>query len=148
MEFRDVVSTLGLAFGVAGSFLSVLNYRRDRYRVLVSLYWDMTMTSDSGRTKRRGVIVVANTGRRSIFVSHTALKLPATQENSHLLIPDGVLGRKLSEGDPPAVYIIEQDDMEPYSDSWMEIVAQVSDSSGNVWCSEKPTKKPSWGTDR
>jgi hypothetical protein len=146
MELRDVVSVVGLIFGVAGSVLGVLNYLRDRHQVEVSLRWDMDVTPQSGydHTKKWGMIVVTNVGRRPTYVSHVALKLPKNHEHTYLLICDGILGKKLSEGDPSEVFVIDQDGLEKYSDDWNKVVAQVSDSSGKVWLSKSPTKKPSW----
>lgn len=150
MELRDVVSVVGLVFGVAGSVLGVLNYLRDRHKVEVSLQWDMSVTPQSGydQTKKWGMIVVTNVGRRPTYVSHLALKLPKNHEHTHLLIREGILGKKISEGDPSEVFVIDQDDLEKYSDDWNKVVAQVCDSSGKVWFSKKPTKKPSWAASK
>ena len=150
MDVRDVVSIFGLIFGVAGSVLGVLNYLRDRHKVEVSLQWDMDVTPGTGydHTKKWGMIVVTNVGRRPTYVSHLALKLPKYHEHTHLLIREGILGKKLSEGDPSEVFVIDQDGLEKYSEHWNEVVAQVSDSSGKTWFSRSPTKKPSWATSK
>ncbi len=79
-------------------------------------------------------------------MSHVALKLPKGSEHSHLLIMGGLRGKKLTEGDPTEIFVIDQSGLEQYASDWDKIVAQVSDSTDKVWYS-KPSKKdetPSW----
>ena len=150
MILSEVTSVAGLTFGVAGFVLGVLNYLRDRHKIIVTLQWDLTVTPgpayDAG--KRWGVVRVTNVGRRSTYISHVALELPEGLESSHLLLSEGIQGKKLSEGDPTAVFMIDQEGMEEYAPHWQLIVAQVSDSTGKVWSSKrlKAKEKPSWAS--
>jgi hypothetical protein len=62
-----------------------------------------------------------------------------------LLLADSVEGRKLSEGDPPAIFIVPYDGLEKYSKDWKEVRAQVSDSTGLVYFSRRrKMKTPTW----
>ncbi|MDP9932532.1 hypothetical protein [Variovorax paradoxus] len=148
MNLSESVSVVGLVLGTAGSVLGVLNYLRDRHKVVVTLHWDLAVTEGSGydHTKKWGVIRVTNVGRRATYVSHVALKLPTGYDDTHLLIQSGIAGTKLAEGDPTAVYVVEQVGMEAYAKAWHKIVAQVSDSTGAVWYSKKPRadERPAW----
>lgn len=148
MTLSETVSVIGLVAGVAGFVLGVLNYLRDRHEVDVLLQWDLDVTPDSGydATKKWGVITVTNVGRRSTHVSHVALKLPKGYDDSHLLIMGSIRGKKLTEGDPSEIFVVDQAGMEHYAKDWQKIIAQVSDSTGKVWYSKKlkADTPPSW----
>ncbi|HUD13843.1 MAG TPA: hypothetical protein VMQ56_09340 [Terracidiphilus sp.] len=93
-----------------------------------------------------GVVRIGNVGRRPIFVSHVALRLPKGLKKSHLVLNDGIAGVRLSEGDATKTYILSQEGLEQYAHHWREIVAQVSDTSGREWKSKRlrKTDVPSW----
>lgn len=143
MTITELTAVLGLVFGLVGTTIGVSNYLRDKAKVIVSLQWDMAMTGED-ENKRFGCITVTNIGRRAIFISHVALRLPKGGEISHFLIQGGLKGQKLSEGDPPAVFPVEQTGLEEFAGKWQYLVAQVSDSTGKVWCSKKVNAQPSW----
>jgi hypothetical protein len=145
MSIAEITGLLGLIFGLIGTTIGVFNYLRDRGRLVVLLQWDMAMKGEDA-AKRLGCITVTNTGRRAIFMSHVALRLPKGEEISHFLIQGGLKGQKLSEGDPPAVFPVDQDDLETYAGKWQEILAQVSDSTGKEWLSKKVHTIPSWAS--
>ncbi|HRH75044.1 hypothetical protein [Zoogloea sp.] len=117
MLLNEAVSVIGLVAGVAGFVLGVLNYLRDRHKIVVSLQWDLAATPGSGydANKPWGLITVTNVGRRASYVSHVALQLPKGYEHSHLLIMGGIAGKKLTEGDPSEVFVVEQAGMEQYA---------------------------------
>lgn len=148
MTLAETVSVIGLVSGLAGFILGVLNYLRDRHKIDVLLQWDLDATPDSGMdaTKKWGAIRVTNVGRRSTHISHVALKLPKGYDHNHLLIMGGIRGKKLTEGDPSEVFVVDQAGMEAYANDWRKILAQVSDSTGKVWYSKKvkANEKPSW----
>ncbi len=151
MTIAETVAVVGLVFGVAGFVLGVLNYLRDRHKVVVTLQWDLNATEGSGydHTRKWGSVRVTNIGRRSTYVSHVALKLPKGYDHTHLLIMGGITGKKLSEGDPTEVFVVDQAGMEQYAKDWRRIVAQVNDSAGKAWYSPKlkPAERPSWAGD-
>ena len=143
MTISELIGLLGLIFGLIGTSIGVFNFLRDKGRLVVRLQWDMAVTGEP-EEKRVACVTVTNTGRRAIFMSHVALRLPKGSENSHLLIPDGLKGQKLSEGDPPLVFIVDQEGLEQYAKKWKCVRAQVSDSTGKEWLSKKITTPPSW----
>lgn len=148
MTLTEAVSVVGLVFGVSGFVLGVLNYLRDRHKVVVSLQWDLDVTEGGGydHTKKWGLIRVTNVGRRPSYVSHVSLKLPKGYDHTHLVIMGGIVGKKLTEGDPSEAYVVEQAGMELYAKDWKNIVAQVSDSTGKTWFSKelRANQMPSW----
>lgn len=152
MTVTDLIAILGLISGVAGTVLGVLNFLRDRAAVEVSLQWDMAVTPSTGLDARKlwAVITVTNVGRRPIFVSHAAIRLPKRAVKaggySHLVANDGVVGKTLTEGAPSERYVITQDGMQEHAAYWRDMVAQVSDSTGRVWKSRRLRKDriPSW----
>lgn len=146
MTVTELIAVLGLVSGVTGTVLGVMNFLRDRARVEVALQWDMKSYGDPryAEDKYWGIVTVTNIGRRPIYVSHVALRLPKGFDGSHLLINEGIRGKTLTEGSPAEMYVVTQDNMEQYASVWNKIVAQVSDSSGRVWKSKPVRTKPSW----
>ena len=148
MTLGEITGLVGLCFGLAGFVLGVMNYVRDQRKIDITLQWDIDVTEGSGydHTRKWGLIRVTNVGRRASYVSHVALKLPKGYDHTHLIIMGGINGKKLSEGDPTEVFVVDQAGMEVYANDWKRIVAQVNDSSGRTWYSKKPGSKerPSW----
>jgi hypothetical protein len=140
---NDISTVIALVTGVSGFTLGLLNYLRDKPSVKVELSWEMTTTDTQEMV---GVIRVANIGRRPIFLSHVALKIPKGYGESYLILKDGINGQKLSEGDAPLSYLVTYDKMEKYSKVWHKLLAQVSDSAGKTYLSKKASvePKPSW----
>ncbi len=152
MTATDLAAIFGLISGVTGTVLGVLNFLRDRAAVEVSLQWDMSVSpgTEYDPNKKWGVITVANTGRRPIFVSHVAIRLPKKAAikggYSHLVIPSSIVGKTLTEGAPAERYVVTQDGLEAYAAHWRGLIAQVSDTRGREWRSKKlrRSKIPSW----
>ena len=148
MTITQVTGLLGLIFGVVGTILGILNYFRDRARVQVSLKWDMSVTDNPLYDPKKywGVVWIGNVGRRPIFVSHVALRLPKGRKKTHLILYDGIAGVRLSEGDATKTYMLSQEGLEEYAPHWQKIVAHVSDASGREWRSKRlrKTAVPSW----
>ncbi|GEM_PF-2406863 len=144
LTLTDVAAIGGLTFGVAGLVLSIVNYLRDRSKLVVTLRWDMTISTTHEQV---GVIRISNVGRRPAYVSHVALKMPKGAGTSHILLADGIYGKKLEEGSEPLVYPVHYDSvLKTQSAHWREIRAQVSDSTGKEWLSKKNSDmmRPSW----
>ena len=148
ITLNDIATLFGLAAGAAGLVLGILNYLRERAKVVVDLQWDMkTMNLPQyDPNKDWGVIRITNTGRRSTYVSHVAIKLPGHCEDSHLLVMEGLQGQKLEEGAPPLVFPVSQEGLNEYAKHWKKLRAQVSDLSGKVWFSPRRYRGevPSW----
>jgi len=141
LTLNDMATLLGLIIGVSAFILSILNYHRDKAKIHISLQWDMESLSDNNLY---GIISISNIGRRPIYISHLALKLPKKYENQYLLIREMISGQKLTEGDAPLIFDTPQDGMDKYKDDWKKIIAQVTDSSGKIWKSKEVNDKPSW----
>jgi hypothetical protein len=140
MTITQLTGLLGLIFGIVGTVLGVFNYLRDRAVVRVSRQWDMTMASGPrSSNEKMGLIRVANIGRRPIFVSHVALRLPKGFSKTHLVVSGGIAGVRLGESDPVQAYPVTQEGLEEYASVWPKIVAQVTDASGREWFS-KPNR--------
>ena len=148
ITLNDAATLVGLVAGVSGFAIGILNYLRDNPKILIELQWDMSSYGNTGFNENElvGVIRISNTGRRPIYVSHVALKLPKGYEDTHLVISDGLVGQKLQEGDQPLTFPVSQEGLEKYKTKWKDIRAQVSGSTGKVWYSKKITKGqlPSW----
>ena len=137
----SVTAILGVAFGIAGFVLGILNYLRDRPRIKVRLQWNMTLVGDSFPKDDRkcGLVTVSNTGRRPIYISHVCLLVPNDQGHKYrgVVLMDSIPGRKLAEGDPPALFVIPHDVQKEYSNKLNRIRAQVEDLE-QVYISKYP----------
>ncbi len=89
-QLNDIATTIGLVTGISGFTLAILNYCRDNPKVRVELQWGM---KELGVDEYIGVIRVSNIGRRPIFVSHIALRLPKGFGETSLILKEGIAGR-------------------------------------------------------
>jgi hypothetical protein len=146
MTLSDITAIAALIFGLSGLVLSISNFIRDRPKVVVTLQWDMTLADGISKGKQIGLITITNVGRRPIYISHTSLKMPKESPTAYLVIKEGIMGEKLSEGDRPKIYPVEYKGLEEFAKYWKGIRAQVSDSTGKVWLSKRNAIKiePSW----
>jgi hypothetical protein len=143
-----LTALVGVIIGTAGLVLSLLNYFRDRPKVIVRLVWHNLVTDEHRGGKTSCEIIVTNVGRRPIFISHAHLSYPDTPVVSLLI--DSVAGAKLLEGDPPKSYLIEDTagKWNTYAAEWWKVRARVMDHTGKNWWSTSVTHrhKPEWGT--
>jgi len=159
--FTLAISIIGLVIGTAGFILGVLNYRRDRAVVKVSLEWDVSLalrgipfpgTFDPNRPC--GVISVTNIGRRPVYITQVGighwigkdprLKSSISDDSFLMAISDSVEGAKLGEGDPPRRYAVSQSGLETWGHCWRGVRAYVKDSTGKFYSSPPAENRPSW----
>lgn len=145
---NDVATGVGVVLGFSGFVLGLLSFFRDSANVCVELQWDMDITGNPqyDENKKWGLVRVSNIGRRPIYISHAALKVPKGHDHTHLVLMDGIAGKKLGEGDPSEVYVVNQEGLEKYKSNWRSVRAQVNDTTGKYWRSKKLKRgeKPSW----
>lgn len=142
-----VTALAGVVTGTAGLMIGILNYLRDRPSVVVTLTWDMEPFGGAEASldaKRAwGVLTVANTGRRPIFVSHASLHVPS--KSRYFLIRESVEGAKLLESDPPKRYMIDQEALgQRFTTEWRRLRGCVVDNTGRHWHSAPINAEPSW----
>jgi hypothetical protein len=84
-----------------------------------------------------------------VFISIAALTVPKGFKLTHLILQESASGKKLSEGDAPARFMVTQDGLEEYRKAWIELRAYVEDSTGKQYLSKKLSKSdiPSWAKD-
>jgi hypothetical protein len=135
-----ITAIVGVVLGSGSLVLGIFNYLRDRPKIRIHLQWNMEIIGGSPPQDEReiGMISVTNTGRRPIYISHVCLILPKNYKARLLVLMDSVPGRKLSEGDPPASFVIRHDIQSKYVNDLKRIRAQVSDSTGQVYTSKYP----------
>jgi hypothetical protein len=147
ITLSDVAAIIGMVLGTAGFVTSVLSYFRDRPVVKVTLKWNM---QQAGTEKVSGVVRVTNLGRRPVFIGAVALLVPKGFKDSHLLLMESIPGKKLSEGDGPAGYLVNYDGLEKYAEKWRDVRGSAEDSAGRTYVSKKLPERdiPSWAKTR
>ena len=148
MTISEIASLGGIVFGVTGAILGYISYFRDQGKIMATLQWDMAIINIPryDPSKKWGVLTVTNIGRRTVYIQTAFIELPK-KYGLNLLIHDSPTEyRKLSEGDPPIPYIIDQSQMAKYSKDWKKIKAKVQISTGKIFQSKRNRKmsKPSW----
>lgn len=150
MGLSETASLLAIILGTTGTVLGILNYNRDKAKINVTLQWDMKILDSPkyDENKSWGTITVTNIGRRPIYISHASIKLPRGYKSTHLLLVEGISGKKLAEGDPPETFILDQESLGEYSIVWKKLRAVVIDSTGKNYYSKKIKTKnaPSWAS--
>ena len=141
ITLNDITTLLGLIIGFSAFALSIFNYYRDKAKIRIELQWDMQNNNDD---EWYGTVFISNIGRRPIYISHLALELPKTYDSRYLVIREGLFGHKLAEGDEPLIFQIPHEGMNEYKKDWRNIIAQVTDSSGKIWKSNRVKVKPLW----
>ena len=141
ITLNDITTLLGLIIGFSAFALSIFNYYRDKAKIRIVLQWDMQNIDND---ELYGIVFISNIGRRPIYVSHLVLELPKTYDSRYLLISEGRFGNKLAEGDEPLKFLIPYEKMYKYKKDWRNIIAQVTDSSGKIWKSNRVKVKPLW----
>ena len=151
--FTTITAIVGVLLGISSFILALLNYRRDRPKLLVSLRWDaITVCDQEGRQATYGQIYLTNSGRRPIYVTAAGIEYdpPNASWYRRTQLQGKVRGRKLAEGDPPLSLVVNA--TEPGVDLlndrccyWREFRAFAEDSNGQRYYSEKTTQRPSWG---
>jgi len=148
LNLNDMGTLIGVIAGTAGTVLGVLNYLRDRSKIMVELQWDTTAMNLPAYDPNIpwGVIRITNVGRRPTYISHVAIKLPVGYGATHLLIMEGLQGQKVGEGAPPLIFPVKQEGLKRFSKDWKKLRAQVIDSTGKVWKSPRRSigDQPSW----
>jgi hypothetical protein len=147
-----ITAIFGVVFGFGGLLLSILNFLRDRPRLVVRLKWDMAITDNPTYDPKKswGIVRVTNVGRRPVYLAVVSLKLPKEARTlkgfkyTHLIVADSMTGKRLAEGDQAAGFVVNQDDMVKHSAVWRRIQAVAEDSTGKTYKSKKVREKPSW----
>ncbi|HEY4960628.1 MAG TPA: hypothetical protein VII29_07220 [Terriglobales bacterium] len=136
-----VTGILGAILGSAALAVSISTDLRDRPQLKVLLQWDM---AELNTGRKMGLVRVTNIGRRPAHVGIVALVLPEKYEHSHLTLNQSIQGERLEEGDRPEGFIVNYDGLAQYKAGWNKIRAMAEDSTGKVYYSDFPKKKPSW----
>ena len=147
MTLSEIASVLGMVFGSGGLVIGILNYLRDKPRVTVRLSWGYRIANSDVHDPKKlyGLVTVTNCGRRPIYITSVSISLPKEFSGSRLLLLDSIEGRKLGEGDPPATFLLDQDNLtSEYVPHWQTMRAAVNDSSGKKYFSRPVKEQPSW----
>jgi hypothetical protein len=144
----EIISIFAITISIISLIVSVLNYRRDNYKVYVSLDWDAGkyyVGMQSNVKETWGTITVTNRGRRAVYIKSVGIKYPDDERVFNLLGQDKLEGEKLSEADPPIIIKIPQDGiLKKYSKDWLKLYAVAYDIKGKEYKSEKSWNTPSW----
>jgi hypothetical protein len=137
-----IISLVSLVIGTTGLALSILNYRRDRSKVIVELRWNAETILGGGVgskvESRWGHIKVINKGRRPVMITFVGLELPGRKRTISFLLED----KKLAEGESFIVRVPQDTLLKPFSDKWQRIWASAGDATDRQYNSRAGTEKP------
>jgi hypothetical protein len=151
LEIRDLAALVGMVTGIAGFTLSIINYRREEPSLNIKLSWnDFHYTDDFlDKTKYVTKVTIANSGRRSVYISDVKIIIPEKYNTDYktITLSQRVTGVKLDEGESPELFEIGQNSFESwlkpklleFPDMQEDIVAEATDSTGRKYYS-KPCK--------
>lgn len=148
-----ITAITGVIFGLSALIISLLNYRRDRAKLLVSLRWDaLTVRDTEGRETKFSQIYITNVGRRPIYITRAGLMFdpPRAWWFLNHEKQGNLRGRKLAEGDPPLSLVVDASRLgakmtRDHRSSWREFRAFAIDSTGKRYVSKQVNERPSWG---
>jgi hypothetical protein len=147
MALMELASILGMVFGTGGIVLGILNYLRDKpyVRVRLACGYQITNSTEYDKNKLYGLVTVTNSGRRPIYITSVSITFAKQFKNRRLLILESIKGQKLGEGDAPATFLLDEDNLtNEYAPHWREMRAVVYDSSGKKYFSHRVKEEPSW----
>lgn len=147
MTLTELAALVGMVFGTGGLVLGILNYLRDKPRIKVRLSWDGRIINSALHDEKKlwGHVTVTNYGRRPIYITSVSIFLPKQFAGSKLLLLESIEGRKLGEGDAPATFVIDQDNLtSEYAPHWKKMRPIVYDSSGKKYVGPSVKEQPSW----
>jgi hypothetical protein len=154
MNFTETISIIAIVISFASFIISlsafiisVLNYRRDRYKVIVDLDWDSGthhIGMRSNVVETWGKITVRNEGRRSVSLRTIGIRYPDSDRVYSLLKDENAEGIKLNEHDWIEIKVPQDNLLKRYSKDWEKLYAVANDISGKEYKSGKPWNKPSW----
>ncbi len=144
----ETLSIIAVTVSFLSLLITLLSFRRDKYKVKVYLDWDAGahhVGMRSGVTETWGNISVLNLGRRPIYITLVGLKFPDQERVYSLLEGETSQGIKLSEGDAPLIVKVPHDGLlKTYSNNWKKIYAIALTASGKEYKSEVFSYIPSW----
>ena len=142
-----VIAILGAITGSAGLALGIANFLRDRSKVRVSLFGGRRVLNapEYDPEKTYFAVLVANVGRRPIYLTNVSLWLPGKPWavlHDGLRNPDTFL-----EGGAPKHYLVEEVLFKDLTNRWAGIRAVVWDAAGKKYVSNPLAGRPTWGDD-
>ncbi len=146
--FALIISLISLVISLSSFLVSFLNFRRDKYKLVVELDWDsgkfyVGMRSNVKETW--GTITVSNRGRRPIYIRNVGIKYPDDERIFNLLGEERIEGVKLGEHNAPIIVKVPQNELlKRYAKDWKKLYAVAFDISGKEYKSGRPWNKPSW----
>jgi hypothetical protein len=116
--FPLIASIIGMVAGLSALILSWVNYAKDNSNINIELKRRELKPTDGSTTPVCAwVIRVNNHGRRPAYITQIGLELSTRQDGVKrcLLVADSSKGRKITEADPPMIYIIPEHTLGPLS---------------------------------
>jgi len=148
MNFTETISIIAVTVSLLSLCVSFLNFRRDKYKVVVDLDWDNGNHHIGMRSyvvETWGRITVRNEGRRRISIKIIGIKYPDNERVYSLLKDENAEGVRLDEHDWIELKVPQDNFLKKYSKDWKKLHAVALDISNREYKSGKPWNKPSWG---
>ena len=148
MNFTETIPIVAITISLLSLCFSFLNFRRDKYKVIVDLDWDNGqhyIGTRSNVVETWGRITVRNEGRRPVSIRIIGIKYPDNEKVYSLLKDENAEGVRLDEYDWIELKVPQDNFLKGYSKDWKKLYAVALDISNKEYKSGKPWNKPSWG---
>ena len=135
--------TPALVISISALLITFLTFRRDKYKIVVTLDLETGKEIVNGKLIAEPVIItVTNVGRRSVFITSVGLCFDEDENIDDLLSTNGYKeGTTLEEGGKPIALIIRKENIPKLNGNWKEVYATASNSSKTYYISNKVKRK-------
>ncbi|MGI8788326.1 MAG: hypothetical protein ACR2HG_11255 [Pyrinomonadaceae bacterium] len=135
--------TPALVISISALLITFLTFRRDKYKIVVTLDLETGKEIVNGKLMAEPVIItVTNVGRRSVFITSVGLCFDEDENIDDLLSTNGYKeGTTLEEGGKPITLIIRKENIPKLNGNWKKVYATASDGSRTYYISNKVKRK-------
>jgi hypothetical protein len=143
MNWTPILAIWGSILSTILAVLKVLEYRKDRANIKVTVMGNYKIFSATGAYGNRPLVMItaANRGRRPVTLTGAALLLPRKNEYKYVICADSITAIELTEGKSHEYLMFEDDVKNQYGLTPEKYIACVWDATGTYYWSHNIFKR-------